>query len=297
MGAFGERLKREREKRKITLDEVAQATKISTRFLRAIEEEKFDLLPGGIFNKGFVRSYANHLGLNAEEAVADYTEAYNASHPQESTVVDPEAEGRKILEQRVQRAHRNRPRLERIPWGKATIALLLFALGFALWGSYSRTNKPQNDVPVQKQEAVKPVRPSANVRTLPKSQPTSTASQATSATDQRTPATASVNTQNANDPGSFDVAIRAHEDSWIHITADGKDLLEDTLPADSQKSVRANSQVVIKAGNIGALDFWFNGQKLPAQGDLDQVKTVTFDSAGLVNPTPKVQPSANTLER
>jgi len=61
--------------------------------------------------------------------------------------------------------------------------------------------------------------------------------------------------------------------------------------------VRANSQVVIKAGNIGALDFWFNGQKLPAQGDLDQVKTVTFDSAGLVNPTPKVQPSANTLER
>lgn len=42
MGAFGERLKSEREKRKITLDDVANATKISTRMLRAIEQERFD---------------------------------------------------------------------------------------------------------------------------------------------------------------------------------------------------------------------------------------------------------------
>jgi len=72
MGSFGERLRREREMRGISLENIAEATKIGTRLLRAVEEEHFDLLPGGIFNKGFVRAYAKYLGLNEDEAVADY---------------------------------------------------------------------------------------------------------------------------------------------------------------------------------------------------------------------------------
>ena len=52
MGSFGERLQREREMRGITLDEIAEATKIGTRSLRALESEEFDKLPGGVFNKG-----------------------------------------------------------------------------------------------------------------------------------------------------------------------------------------------------------------------------------------------------
>ena len=149
MGAFGERFKREREKRKIALDEVAKATKIGARLLQAIEEEKFDKLPGGMFNKAFVRSYARHLGLNEDQAAADYIEAFRASHP-ENPLADPEAEGRKILEQRVARVQQERPRMERIPWGKAAVALLLLAFGFAVWGSYSRYiksvtgRKPEN---------------------------------------------------------------------------------------------------------------------------------------------------------
>ena len=59
MGAFGERLRREREMRNISLDEIAAVTKIGTRLLRALEDEQFDLLPGGIFNKGYVRAYAD----------------------------------------------------------------------------------------------------------------------------------------------------------------------------------------------------------------------------------------------
>jgi cytoskeleton protein RodZ len=72
MGSFGERLRREREMRGISLEDIAGATKIGTRLLRALEEEHFDLLPGGIFNKGFVRAYAKYLGLNEDEAVAGY---------------------------------------------------------------------------------------------------------------------------------------------------------------------------------------------------------------------------------
>ena len=73
VGGFGERLRREREMRGIALDEISTATKISNRFLRALEEEKFDQLPGGIFNKGFVRAYAKFLGIDEDQAIADYS--------------------------------------------------------------------------------------------------------------------------------------------------------------------------------------------------------------------------------
>src|SRR5438309_11290221 len=74
-GTFGERLKRERELRSISLDEIANTTKIGTRMLHALEDEQFEKLPGGIFNKGFVRAYAKYLGLDEEQAVTDYLAA------------------------------------------------------------------------------------------------------------------------------------------------------------------------------------------------------------------------------
>src|SRR5260370_36201088 len=77
MSAFGERLRREREMRGITLDELSESTKISRRHLESLEREDFDSLPGGIFNKGFVRSYARFLGLDEDQAVADYSAANN----------------------------------------------------------------------------------------------------------------------------------------------------------------------------------------------------------------------------
>ena len=72
MGAFGDRMRREREMRGVTLEEISESTKISKRALQALEEEDFDLLPGGIFNKGFVRAYARFLGIDEEQAVADF---------------------------------------------------------------------------------------------------------------------------------------------------------------------------------------------------------------------------------
>jgi cytoskeletal protein RodZ len=69
---FGESLKREREMRGVTLDEISAATRIATRFLRAIENEEWDQLPGGVFNRGFVRAVAHYLGLDEENIVAEY---------------------------------------------------------------------------------------------------------------------------------------------------------------------------------------------------------------------------------
>ncbi|HWJ48617.1 MAG TPA: RodZ domain-containing protein [Candidatus Udaeobacter sp.] len=72
MGEFGEKFRKAREKKELSLDDVSNVTKIGTRMLQAIEEEHFDLLPGGVFNKGFIRAYARHLGLDSEDAVNDY---------------------------------------------------------------------------------------------------------------------------------------------------------------------------------------------------------------------------------
>ncbi len=72
VGEFGEKFRKERERRGLTLDDVSSVTKINSRMLKAIEAEHFDQLPGGVFNKGFVRAYAKHLGLNDEEAVTEY---------------------------------------------------------------------------------------------------------------------------------------------------------------------------------------------------------------------------------
>jgi cytoskeleton protein RodZ len=72
VGEFGDKFRKTREEKELSLDDVSNVTKIGARMLKAIEEEHFDQLPGGVFNKGFIRAYAKHLGLDAEGAVNDY---------------------------------------------------------------------------------------------------------------------------------------------------------------------------------------------------------------------------------
>lgn len=69
---FGEHLKREREMRNVSLEEVSAATRISVRFLEALEDEQWERLPGGVFNRGFIRSVARFLGLDEEGLIAEY---------------------------------------------------------------------------------------------------------------------------------------------------------------------------------------------------------------------------------
>jgi cytoskeletal protein RodZ len=87
VGAFGEKLRKQREQRNIALDAISNTTKISTRMLRALEDEHFDQLPGGVFNKGFVRAYARQVGLDEEEAIADYLTALRESQIQAQSIL------------------------------------------------------------------------------------------------------------------------------------------------------------------------------------------------------------------
>jgi cytoskeleton protein RodZ len=89
MGCFGENLKRERELRGVSLREISDATNIAVRFFEAIEQDRLDVLPGGLFPRAFVRQYARHVGLDADRVVADFLE----SHRREPVEPSPQREG------------------------------------------------------------------------------------------------------------------------------------------------------------------------------------------------------------
>jgi len=85
MTSFGETLRRERELRGVSLREIADATKISVRFLQALEQDRLDILPGGVFRRAFVKQYARHLGLDAERLVAEFVYAHKDEVPPEDS--------------------------------------------------------------------------------------------------------------------------------------------------------------------------------------------------------------------
>ncbi len=92
---FGSYLKHERELRGVPLDDIAESTKISIRFLRALEESRFEDLPGEVFIKGFIRSYGQAIGSNVDELLAVYHESgskQQATEPSDTEIPTPEKE-------------------------------------------------------------------------------------------------------------------------------------------------------------------------------------------------------------
>lgn len=273
MDPLGVRLKRERERQQMTLDEVATATKIGTRMLKALEEEHFDQLPGGIFNKGFVRAYAQHLGMDGDQAVSDYLAETGASQPVKEPQVDLAS-----IAARAEEARSKKSGDGELPWDKLAALLLLVALGFALWGWRSRKavhKEVQENPPAAVQE------PAPTAQSLPPQQPAMTP-----ATPPVTPATEPVTASagaagNSSTPANLTLVIQARDECWLKVISDGKDALNETLLSGQQTSVSAQHEIVVKAGNVGALKFTFNGAPLPRQGAADEVKTLRFGPDGV----------------
>jgi|SRR5215510_6261998 len=91
MPTLGEEIKRRREERNISLNEISESTRISVRFLKAIEADNFAILPGGIFTRSFIRSYAKEVGLNEEEAMTLYNQYLVAQQTAEQQAIEQEA--------------------------------------------------------------------------------------------------------------------------------------------------------------------------------------------------------------
>jgi cytoskeletal protein RodZ len=376
VGEFGDKFRKARENKKLTLDQVSNVTKIGARMLQAIEEEKFDQLPGGVFNKGFIRAYARHLGINDEEAVTEYLaclrQAQIAAHavwepptrvmmevkrPPVATVtqtvkVPSPAHLDDLEEMHLPRAEDVRPPREKFVdkrdlapnWRLLAVAVLVLLLLVVLWRRHSAVDaqvsqpepvtaasQPNSSTANQPSTsavspASTPINPPARgtsrgISSSQVSAPQSAASgsksvQSSAASNgaanptqdkaQLTPpkvATTPANAANDNSVADNDVTnrafgpasaqaagktaapltlvIRATENSWISVSADGKTASHETLIAPAATSVRANREIVAKVGNAAGVTFLWKGQEIQAQGAESETKTFVFDANGM----------------
>jgi cytoskeleton protein RodZ len=305
---FGERLRREREMRSISLDDISAATKIGKRLLRALEEEQFDLLPGGIFNKGYVRAYAKYIGIDDDQAVAEYLTAAGETAPDAHEIAEQTASGR-LLE----RVRRDDPDggSRRFPFVSVLVLFVVIAGAAGGWRLYrervrERTlnvaekagasvpapagsagaDKPAPATPTE-QAAANGSR--AGATTTPVSsepaqplsgRPGSTSPPLTTSTTGGPLPAADTVTSNATS-APFEVTVRAKDRAWVSIKSDGKILVQGIIQPPEVKTIRATTQIVFWTGNAGALELSFNGTNIPLRGGANDEQVLVFNSHGL----------------
>ena len=303
MPAFGENLQREREMRGVALEEISSATKISLRFLQAIEQEDFAKLPGGIFARSFIRSYARYLGLDEDRVVAEYQ---LAARPQ--TEVDLH---------RLTPGRFSTPRLaSRSPLVGALVAAVLLAGGYALF-RYSRPmveipaphasgpalTPTQAAPPAPASEAnpplssVTPLAGNSTPGAAPTTAPATAPGMAPSASastpppiQNAAPQSAAVpvkppGTKFAQDSGLV-LQVAATERAWIAVDADGKTVLQRVLNPNEVETVKAHDSFDVTAGNSQGIILTLNGETLKPLGRRGEVKTVHVTREDLKSPTP-----------
>ena len=313
MPSFGEKLKLEREKRKITLEQISNSTKIGTRMLQALEEDRFNQLPGGIFNKGFVRAYARFVGLDEDQTVADYLDA-SGDAPPVSTEIAPQEDGARENAENLRRLEASEDYPARhLPWGLFAAVLLVIALALSLWSHRRREQARQSVRPAPTAAATQlsgeasrgasgdesgagspspasPATGSPTAGSTPSVQPASASSGKASSIAPKIPQDLAPQNLSAASPaatpGEFTVLIQTREESWISITADGKSAPSELLATGSQRTIRGRKEVIVKVGNAGGVDFHFNGKKLDTGGEFGEVKTITLGPAGIIPNAP-----------
>ena len=274
MAAFGDRLRREREMRGITLDEICESTKIARRHLEALERDRFDQLPGGVFNKGFVRAYARFLGIDEDQAVADYTSATNEQ---------PEPEDKFPLEIHEEEDRQPKRRRSLLPLIFILAALAGVLVGYFFW----LKSKPAGSGPSAPVQQASPVPDPVPQSVAPSEAPSGANATAEAEPVPARPAAASrekTASQALKKPAekTFAVLVKAKEDSWVSIVVDGKSVMQKVLSADQTRLIKAGKEIVLRTGNAGGIDVSFNGKPMGALGNENEPRTLTFSAAGLV---------------
>jgi len=231
-GTFGERLKREREMREVSLQEITAATRIGPRFLEALENEEWEKLPGGIFNRGFVRSIARYLGLDEEGLISEYDLARgdqknSAPAPYQSAIPSP-------------------PKW--IP-ALAILALLglltgVFLAGRYAWRRYTAHRAAQR----------------SSVSSIPaQAAPEVNSPQAMNAvSDSAAPASTTTVSSGADSALSLTVSTSAA--TRVRILADTSLLLDSELPAGENRRFSAKERFEVTAGDSSAVLLELNGE-------------------------------------
>ncbi|HEV8433962.1 MAG TPA: RodZ domain-containing protein [Thermoanaerobaculia bacterium] len=234
-------MRREREIRAISLKEIADATKISKRFLDAIERNDHKTLPAPVFTRGFVREYARYLGLNAEEMVNRYNYAAagddrieKSAHldrltpkPSDTPVVPPK---------------RGIPSpLARVDRNIYLFILVTIALAAVIWWAVARKREARN-------EEARVVAPVVTVR--PKHPP-------------RPVENATATAQDA----VLHLTIDMNDNSWIQLEADGVSVFNDEMKRGDHRVFDAKNQFRFKTiGNAAGPKLSLNGVQIPPLG-------------------------------
>jgi cytoskeleton protein RodZ len=310
MTSIGERLRRQRLEKKISIENVALDTKIGVRLLEAIEAEQFYKLPGGVFRKSFVLQYARALGMDPDEIAADLQHLVAFDEVPAIPTLDM------MTAQESQSSSGFSFGGDLSGVGGSTVGSLLAALGvimacalvYSWWQTPRRATAesvvtasatPAASVPASPVPA-SPV-PGASVPAAPvptQAAPPSSAPAQPAVAQPASVHAAGVQTAPAAAPPSAGASVRvslsADEKTWISISSDGKYIFANSLEPHETKIIEASEKVRLLIGNAGGLEITLNGKPIGPIGPKGQVRVVELTPAGF-HIVPRKPPTVDPL--
>jgi cytoskeletal protein RodZ len=265
--------------KQLSIEDVARQTRISKRFLNAIEADDFTALPGLIFARNFVRQYAALLDIDPAPLLAKLPSYDLETAPMPAT---PLASSQRSLWD---------PR-----WNSAvaSLAWIVLACGAAAaaYLYFNRIPRPQQAIATP--AAVYPAQPAALSATNPPAQTNSPAEIPPAAQGGAAPhSTPAVDSSPAPvDQHSVRVVVTARDDSWVQVTAEGKTAFIGILKAGESRSFASDGAVRVRTGNAGGTDISLNGKQLDPLGPAGQIRSVNLTAEGpqYAPKTPPVSP-------
>jgi len=263
---FGGSLKREREMRGVTLDEISSATRIATRFLRAIENEQWDQLPGGVFNRGFVRAVARFLGLDEENIVAEYTLAVG---------------DRQSVPVWTGRPPKVTPEQPWLAWGITAIFLIVLLAGGWLgvrrliaWRAAKRSAQAVASAAASPGESMASAPQS--ISDPPARNAVPTAAAAADGAPIRATDSASSSAPASHPMDRFELKIEAGKKTKVTVNADANRVFSGTMKPGENRTFSAKDRFEVSAKDAGALLLEMNGKTLAPIGPPGHAAKVTL---------------------
>jgi cytoskeletal protein RodZ len=272
MTSIGEILRRERQKQSRSISEIAEQTKISSRYLEAIESGDLDRLPGVFFYKAFVRQYSDALGLPPEQLTRLLDEI---SRPEPEPVLTPEKFPIKRLDPLVADTNRRFFTERRMGWSIAMLVLVVFGCsGLYAWWHQAQLGQARDLIASM----------AGSMRTQPAPAPAAAVTPPPAAPSQTAPASpppAAVPASTSEISGSSSgdtmrISVSATEKTWLSIISDGKPLFSGVLEASESKTLEGKQWAQLRLGNAGGVEVLWNGKSIGPLGGRGQVCTVVF---------------------
>lgn len=249
MPALGERFRAAREARGLTLSDVAEQIRIRSVYLAAIEEENWPAIGAPVYVRGFLRTYARFLGLDAEEAVGAFNQ--QAAGALAEAAAEPESAPERQSEPR---------HLLPFIWIASVVAVLLIA--YVAFNAFSP--RPVTDVAL----SVPMTTPSPFESPTPL--PDSSASPAASVSPQASSSAAASIADQANS-----LVVRLSAPSWLRVVIDGSVRIEGTFPAGTSKTFRGK-RALLRIGNAGGVTLLVDGKLVGPLGKSGDVVERAF---------------------